>query len=125
MVATRIPLWILILSGLICLSGLFVGGSLYLTPGTFIPGVDFSQSGTRYVANMWAARQVTLACILGFSALRRSVPMLQLALGAYAVMNVQDAAIGAFRADWGLLAGAAIFTLLPGFMVWRLARTGR
>ena len=119
---TVIPKWIIVVSGLICLLGIFVGCSLYVSPGTFIKDVDFTSSGTRYLANMWGARQITLASIIGFSALRKSIPMLQLSLGAYALMNVQDALIGALRGDRGLIVGATLFMLGPAYMVFRLAR---
>ena len=122
---TVIPKWMIAVSGLICVLGIFVGCSLYLSPGTFIKDVDFASAGTRYLANMWGARQITLASILGFAALRRSVPMLQLSLGAYALMNVQDAIIGVLRGDRGLIAGATVFMLVPAYMVFRLARLER
>ena len=122
MTDTAIPKWIIVVSGLICLLGIFVGCSLYVSPGTFIKDVDFTSPGTRYLANMWGARQITLASILGISALRKSVPMLQLSLGAYALMNVQDAVIGALRGDIGLIVGATLFMLGPAYMVLRLGR---
>ena len=117
-----IPKWILIVSSFICLLGIFVGCSLYLSPGTFIEGVDFSSSGTRYLASMWGARQITLGTIIGFSVFRKSVPMLQLSLGAYSLMNVQDVAIGALRGDLGLVMGATLFVLGPAYMVFRISR---
>ena len=120
---SAIPKWILVVSGLIGVLGVFVGSSLYITPGTFIKDVDFGTSGTRYLAYMWGARQVTLGSILAFSALRRSRPMLQLSLGAYALMNAQDAVIGVWRGDMGLIVGASLFALGPSFMVFLLART--
>jgi len=118
----RIPTWIFILSLLIALLGLFVGCSLYLTPGTFIKDVDFASPGARYLASMWAARQITLGAIIGIALFRRSVPMLQLALGAYSIMNLQDLAIGLNRGDAGLAIGASIFMLGPAFMAYRLSK---
>jgi hypothetical protein len=112
----------IVVSVLIGLLGIFVGCSLYVSPGTFIKDVDFAGAGTRYLANMWGARQITLAAILGFAALRKSVPMLQLSLGAYALMNVQDAVIGVVRGDMGLIVGATLFALGPAYMVFRLTR---
>ncbi|MGZ3698693.1 MAG: hypothetical protein ACXVCH_11400 [Bdellovibrionota bacterium] len=117
-----IPKWILVVSALMCLLGIFVGCSLYFSPGAFIQDVDFSSSGTRYLAYMWGARQITLGSIIGYSALKRSVPMLQISLAAYSVMNVQDFVIGALRGDHGLMIGATVFAFGPAFMVFRLAR---
>ena len=119
-----LPVWIRVVSGLIGLLGIFVGGSLYLSPGTFIHDVDFASSGTRYLAWMWAARQITLGSILGFSTLRKSIPMLQLSLAAYSLMNAQDAVIGVLRHDRGLMIGALLFTLGPAWMAYSL-RTRR
>jgi hypothetical protein len=48
--------------------------------------------------------------------------MLQISLAAYSVMNLQDAIIGAFRGDLGLIVGATVFMLLPGYMAFRLSR---
>ena len=117
-----IPKWITVISILIALLGVFVGASLYFSPATFIPNVDFSSTGVRYLASMWAARQITLGSILGFSVLRRSIPMLQLSLAAYSLMNIQDAVIGILQNDIGLIIGAFIFAVLPATMVFRLTK---
>ncbi len=101
-----IPLWVTTVAGLIALMGIFVGCSLYLTPGT------------RYLANMWAARQIAIAAIIGYSLLRRSVPMLTVSLLAYCVMNVQDAAIGISIGDNGLIIGALFVCLLSAAMIY-------
>ena len=122
MKSTNIPKWISIVSSLICLLGLFVGCSLYVSRGTFIHDVDFSSSGALYLARMWGARQITLASIIGFSTFRKSIPMLQISLAAYSLMNVQDALIGVWRSDIGLMVGATLFMLLPAYMVYRLTR---
>ncbi len=117
-----IPKWILIVGGLISLLGLFVGGSLYVSPGTFIPNVDFSAKGVRFLTNMWAARQIAIAGIIGFSLLRKSVPMLRISLGAYVVMNIQDALIGVFQRDPGLAIGATFAGALTALMCFWLGR---
>jgi hypothetical protein len=120
---TPAPLWIVIVSGLIAAMGLFVGCSLYISPGTFIPGIDFASNGAGYLAQMWGARQIALAGIIAYSLIRRSRPMLTVSLLAYCIMNVQDAAIGYFKGDGGLLTGATVVMLLTGFMVFTLSRT--
>lgn len=114
------PRSIVIASAAISALGIFVGLSLYLSPGTFIQGVDFNDSGTRYLAHMWAARQIAIASALGFAALKKSRPMLSIVLAAYCVMNVQDALIGVQRGDTGLAGGATFFCLLSVGMVYRL-----
>ncbi len=115
-----LPKWIFITCTLISLLSFFVGVSLYLSPETFIKDVDFAAMGVRYLANMWAARQISIGGILAFSLLRRSSSMLQVSLLAYFLMNLQDAGIGILKADSGLIAGASIFTALSGFMIFRL-----
>lgn len=112
--------WILVVSFLIALLGLFVGGSLYVSPQTFIPNADFSSAGAHFLAQMWGARQVAIAGMLGFGVLRRSRAVIQTVLTLYAVMNVQDAAIGIAQADSGLALGAAFFGSLAAWMAWRL-----
>ena len=119
-----IPKWVTIVSGIISLMGLFVGASLYLSPGTFIENVDFSLIGSRYLANMWAARQIAIAFIIGFSLLRKSADWLRLSLIAYCLMNVQDVGIGIWLGDMGLTTGASISTLLSGSMVLVLSKKG-
>jgi len=118
----KIPPWILIICCAMCTLGLYVGYSLYTNPGKYITDVDFTLSGSRYLANMWAARQVTLASLLGFAAVRRSIPWLQMSLGAYSLMNIQDAVIGFQKSDQGLMIGATIFTIGPALMVGVLSR---
>ena len=61
----------------------------------------------------------------GYSTFRKSIPMLQLSLAAYSVMNAQDAVIGILRADMGLVFGATLFVVGPAFMVLRLSRSSR
>ncbi len=117
-----IPRWIRITSAALCWLGLFVGGSLYVSPGRFIPDIDFAAPGPHYLVLMWAARQVALACIIGYAVLRGSVPMLQVALIAYCLMNVQDVGIGIWRSDVPLIIGAAFFTLLSAAMIAALHR---
>jgi hypothetical protein len=92
-----IPRWITIVSALIAALGVFVGCSLYLSPGTFIPGIDFSTRGPAYLSQMWAARQIAIAAIIAYSLFQRAAPMLKISLIAYSLMNFQDAGIGFFR----------------------------
>jgi hypothetical protein len=117
-----IPRWIAIVSGFIAALGLFIGCSLYLKPGMFIPGIDFSSNGAGYLAQMWAARQIAIDGIIAYSLFRRSSLMLSVSLIAYCVMNIQDAGIGLARGDSSLLIGASAFTVLTGVMVFVLSR---
>ena len=122
---SRIPVWIRIVSGLIALLGIFVGISLYVSPQTFMPDVDFTATGSQYLVQMWAARQVAIAGIIAFSVIRGSLPMLLVSLLAYAMMNVQDIIIGFSNQDYGLAGGASFFFLLPVIMIIVLLKKQR
>ena len=117
-----IPKWISLISILISAMGIFVGCSLYLTPGTFIKNIDFSSPDIRYLTNMWAARQIAIAAIIGYSLIRRSAVMLSVALIAYCLMNVQDVIIGISRAETGLIIGASVACALSASMIVVLSR---
>ncbi len=117
------PKWLLIVSGLLAALGLFVGLSLYITPGTFIEDVDFSSIGSRYLASMWAARQIAIAAIIGFSVFKKSAVMLKISLSAYCLMNIQDVGIGIWIHDSGLAIGASVFSLISASMVVVLSRS--
>ena len=117
-----IPTWVTIISGLLTLLGLFVGGSLYLSPGTFIPDIDFSSADIKYLSNMWAARQIAIAAVIGYSLVRQSLPMLKISLVAYCLMNLQDAIIGVTKPDNGLIIGASVVFGLSAFMIFTLIR---
>ena len=118
----KIPLWIRIVSGLIALLGIFVGISLYISPETFMPDIDFRATGTHYLAQMWGARQIAIAGIIAFSVVRHSSPMLMVSLLAYCIMNVQDLVIGISKQDYGLAGGASFFFLLPAIMIMVLVK---
>lgn len=117
-----IPKWITVVSIPIAALGLFVGGSLYLSPATFIENVDFSTAGTRYLANMWAARQISIAAIIGYSVFRQSAVMLKVALIAYCLMTFQDIFIGVSIGDFVLIIVTSIFCLLSAYMIFVLSR---
>ena len=120
--STPVPVWILMVASLIALLGMFVGCSLYLSPATFMPEIDFSLPGMRYLTEMWAARQIAIAAIIAYAVWKRSAPLLQLSLLAYSLMNLQDLVIGFSKEDYGLAGGASFFFLLPSVMILILAR---
>lgn len=121
-ITSPVPLWIRIVSGLISLLGLFVGISLYVSPGAFMPEIDFTANGVHYLAQMWAARQIAIAAIIAFSVVRNSAVMLLVSLLAYGLMNFQDILIGISKHDHGLAGGATFFFLLPLIMMIVLLR---
>ncbi|MBL7992673.1 MAG: hypothetical protein JNN25_14635 [Candidatus Kapabacteria bacterium] len=101
----------------IAILGLFVGFSLYISPDTFVEKTNFSEPTVRFLSNMWAARQIAIALIIGYSVIKKSVPMLTIALAAYCLMNIQDLIIGIISHDFGLATGSGLFSLLTGIMI--------
>ena len=87
-----------------------------------ISNIDFSSADIQYLTNMWAARQVAIALIIGYSLMRRSLPMLKISLIAYCLMNLQDIFIGISKVDNGLAVGALVFFGLSAFMIFTLSR---
>ncbi len=122
---SSIPKWISVVSILIALLGLCVGCSLYISPATFIEGIDFSSPDIKFLANMWAARQIAIAGIIAVSVFKKSVPMLVISLSAYCLMNIQDVFIGISKSDAGLAIGAAVFGLLSASMIFVLAKASK
>jgi hypothetical protein len=120
-----IPKWISIVSFLIALLALFVGCSLYLSPATFIEGIDFSSPNIKFLANMWAARQIAIGGVIAFSVLKKSSQMLMISLSAYCLMNIQDAIIGILKSDSGLAIGASFFCLLSASMILVLIKASK
>ncbi len=123
--STPIPEWIVAVSALIAVPGLFVGLSLYLFPGTFIEGADFSLKWARYLSHMWAARQVAIAAVIAYSLVGRSGVMLQVFLIAYCLMNFQDILIGLTLGDLALPVGALIFGIYSGAVIFVLLHQER
>lgn len=113
----NIPKWITVVSTLLAILGIFVGASLYVSPGTFIKNVDFSAMGVSFLIGMWAARQMAIAAIIGYSTFKKSAQMLKISLIAYVLMNLQDIAIGISRNDYGLTIGASVFCALGITMI--------
>ena len=120
-----IPTWVTVVSSLIAALGLFVGGSLYISPGTFIPGINFADPGPAYLAEMWAARQIAIGAVVAYALFRRSSPMLRISLLVYCIMNVQDAGIGLVNGNMSLFAGALFFTVLSATLMFVLSRAAR
>ena len=117
-----VPKWITIVSTLITLLALFVGLSLYVSPGAFFEGVDFSSAGALFAASMWAARQIAIAAIIGYSLLKQSNAMLQVSLIAFALLNIQDVFIGVSMRSSELIFGSIFFFMLSASMIFVLAR---
>lgn len=115
-----IPLWIIIVCSLLGLLSLVVGCSLFIAPGSSIEHVDFSQPEIKNLADMWAVRQVSIAVIILYSLIRRSVPMLKISLIAYGLMTFMDGIIGIINQDVALAIGSLFFCAIAVIVMWRL-----
>jgi hypothetical protein len=117
-----IPRWITVVSILITLLGLFVGCSLYYAPGAFVKNIDFSSKEILFPAYMWAARQIAIALIIGYSVFRKSPTMLKISLIAYCLMTFQDIFIGLAQNDSGLIIGSSVFCVLSASIIYALSK---
>lgn len=122
MAKNSLPNWVILLSTGIAALGLFVGGSLYIAPEKFIPNLNLSLANTTFLTQMWAARQIAIAAMIGLSTFKRSALMLKVALGTYFLMTFQDILIGVYQKDSGLIMGTAFFCALSVLMLLRLRK---
>ena len=119
----HISRWILIPSYFFALLGIMVTVSLYFySPQTFIPRLDPNAPGVSYLAQMIAARQFAIACVIIYSALKQSAPMLTISLSAFLIMQVQDIIIGIIQQDSGLIIGAFVVGTINAFTLFGLRR---
>jgi hypothetical protein len=118
----QIPKWMKVITFLMSGLAIFVGFSLYISPGKFIPEVDFSSPNIKFLADMWGARQIALGLVILYSGFKNNPVMLKTSLLVYFIMNIQDVGIGIFKSDPGLYIGAGFFTLLSGFLIYTLSR---
>lgn len=118
----RLPKWTRIVSWFLGLLAAFVGLSLYVTPATFIPDVDFGVPAYHSLVLMWAARQMAIAMAIVAALLLRRSGMLWIALLTYSLMTFQDAVVGLVTKDVGLAAGSAFFFAVSALLLWKTRR---
>jgi len=118
-----VPVWILIVSGILSLMGFIVSASLIFTPEKVLPTVDLTAKGIDYLIYMWAARQFAEAFLFAYSALKRSITMLTLSYIFFLVMNMGDFLIGLSENDTALTAGALVMCILAPTMIYFLNKT--
>ena len=111
-----------LVSGFLGVLAAFVGLSLYVSPATFVTDVDFSVPAHRSLVLMWAARQVSIAAVILVSLALRRKEMLWIALLAYGLMTLQDAAIGLAFKDAVLTGGSAFFCGLSVWLLWKMRK---
>jgi hypothetical protein len=117
-----LPKWILIVSGIFALLELFVSLALIFSPESVLEEVDLRAKGVGYLFSMWAARQFALGFILGFAALKKSIPMLTIAYIFLLVMFVGDCIIGISQKDNSLIISAIVMCIISAAMIYAINR---
>lgn len=120
----KIPKWILALTLIFSLLSIYLAITITLAPENRIPNTDFYPKGIQYILHLWAARQATIGIILGYSAIKKSAPMLHLALLTYLIMNILDAFVAYSQNDMELFGGASVISILLAIMFYVLNKKG-
>lgn len=121
-VQKKLPLWILIISGLIALAEVMVSISLCYMPEEVLETVDLNAKGVDYIVQMWAVRQFALGCIFAFATFKRSIPMLTLAYIFFLVMMVGDMVIGIAQKENALIIASAVTFVISLAMIFAINR---
>ena len=121
-VKKSLPIWILIVSGLIALMEIGVGISICLSPQSVLETVDFSAKGVDYLAYLWASRQFALGVIFAFATIKRSAPMLMIAYIFFLVMFVGDFFIGIVQKENSLIISALVMCVIAAAMIFFVDR---
>lgn len=115
-----VPKWLLLLTWFFAALELMVSLSMLFSPQSFMDGIDHSAKGLHQLISMWAVRQFALACILGFAAFKKSVPMLILAYLFFLVMFVGDLVIGITQQESPLVIAALLMCVLSSVLLFVL-----
>jgi len=114
----KLPLWILILSGIFGLMEIGVSVSICVSPQSVLENVDVSAKGVEYLAQMWAARQFALGVIFAFATFKKSAPMLTITYIFFLAMFVGDLAIGFVQKEKALVMSAVIMIMISSVMLY-------
>jgi hypothetical protein len=117
-----LPVWILIVSGLIALMEIMVSASLCFSPESVLETVDLKAKGVDYVICMWAARQFALGFIFAMATLKRSAPMLTIAYVFFLVMFAGDLAIGIWQKNNALIISALVMCAVASVLLLAINR---
>ena len=121
----NIPKWVLAFSYIFSLLGFFISIALYVSPQTFLTTIDFHARGAWYLLHMFASRELAIALGMGYAAWKKSASMLKIVLIVYVIMNIQDAFIGFFVNDLGLLIGAFVVGAIAASMAYCLSKKNK
>lgn len=117
-----IPKWILLISGLFAMLEIMVSILLWISPESVVETIDLTAQGVYYIIYMWAVRQFALGFILGFSAIKRSVPMLTISYIFFFVMFAGDFLIGISQKENSLIISAVVMCIVSAVLIYLLNR---
>lgn len=117
-----LPMWILIVSGLIALLEIGVSVSLCVAPQSVLETVDLNAKGVDYVIYMWAGRQFALGFIFAFATFKKSAPMLTIAYIFFLVMFIGDLLIGISQKENPLIISAVVMCIISSAMLYMINR---
>lgn len=117
-----IPKWILLISGLFAILEIMVSILLWISPESVVETVDLTAQGVYYIIYMWAVRQFALGFILGFSAIKRSVPMLTISYIFFFVMFAGDFMIGISQKENSLIISAVVMCIVSAALIYLINR---
>lgn len=116
----KLPLWILIISGLLALMELAVGAQLALAPETVLETVNLKATGVDSVVQMWAARQIALGVIFAFATIKRSASMLFICFLFLMVMMLGDVVVGFVHKEYTMIIAGSVMAAASSVMLWIL-----
>ena len=114
---TRLPAWILIVSGLFALLEIMSSIMICFSPESMLENLDIHARGVDYLMYLWGARQFALGFIIAFATWKRSAPMLILAYVFLLVMFMGDLVIGIVQKENSLVFSAMAMCLISSIML--------
>lgn len=115
-----LPIWILILSGLLAIMEFFAAISLCFFPESMQETIDLQAKGMIFVLQMWGCRQFALGFIFAFATFKKSIPMLMLAYIFLLVMFLGDLLIGISKNEMSFVISAVVLCALASLMLFVL-----
>lgn len=115
---TRLPKWILVVSGIFALMELAVGLLLWFSPQSMAETIDLNAKGAGYLVQIWAVRQFALGVIFAYACWNRSAAMLKMAYLFFLVMFAGDLLIGLLQKENSLIISAALMCLVSAIMLY-------
>jgi hypothetical protein len=116
----NLPLWILIVSGLIALMEIMVSFAICFSPEEVLETVDLNAKGVDYLIYLWASRQFALGVIFGFATFKKSIPMLTIAYIFFLVMFIGDLFIGISQKENALIIMALVMSAISAIMIFAI-----